>query len=153
MAPEIWNHFRRLGQAQIFTCPGVGQMRDRLHLGELIAQAIDEACYRKKENCTGDGDRHQPGNAKPTGHGFLPYEHRAALARSLFATQRAATLSRVNCQKSFSFRWSPGSDLRLLRLTMDGLPDRHIWRATPCIKDRPRPKVRPDEVRSSCRQN
>jgi len=62
-------------------------------------------------------------------------------------------LSRVNCQKSFSFRWSRGSDLRLLRLTMDGLPDRHIWGATPCIKDRPRPKARPDEVRSSCRQN
>ena len=33
-------------------------------------------------------------------------------------------LSRVNCQKSFSFRWSRGSDLRLLRLTMNGLPDR-----------------------------
>ena len=52
-------------------------MRDRLHLGELIAQAIDEACYRKKENCTGDGDRHQPGDrhspVEPTGHGFLPY--------------------------------------------------------------------------------
>ena len=29
-----------------------------------------------------------------------------------------------NCQKSFSFRWSRGSDLRLLRLTMNGLPDR-----------------------------
>jgi len=33
-------------------------------------------------------------------------------------------LSRVNCQKSFSFRWSRGSDLRLLRLTMNGLPNR-----------------------------
>ena len=28
-----------------------------MRFGELI----DEACYRKKENCTGDGDRHQPG--------------------------------------------------------------------------------------------
>ena len=40
----------------------------------------------------------------------------------------------VKCQKSFSFRRSRGSDLRLLRLTMDGLPDRHIWGATPCIR-------------------
>ena len=30
--------------------------------------------------------------------------------------------------------WSRGSDLWLLRLTMDGLPDWHIWGATPCIR-------------------
>jgi hypothetical protein len=29
---------------------------------------------------------------------------------------------------------------------MNGLLDRHIWGATPCIKDRPRPKVRPHEA-------
>src|SRR5262249_20918704 len=40
-------------------------------------------------------------------------------------------------------RWSRGSDPRLLRLTMNGLLDRHISGATPCIKDRPRSKVRP----------
>jgi hypothetical protein len=33
-----------------------------------------------------------------------------------------------------------GSDPRLLRLTMDTLLDRHIWGATPCIKDRQRPR-------------
>jgi hypothetical protein len=38
-------------------------------------------------------------------------------------------------------RRSRGSDPRLLRLTMDGLLDRHIWGATPCIKDRPRPRL------------
>src|SRR6516165_10794270 len=43
-------------------------------------------------------------------------------------------LDGVKCQKSFSFRQSRGSDLRLLRLTMDGLPDQHIWGATPCIR-------------------
>jgi len=47
-------------------------MRDRLHLGELIAQAIDEACYRKKENCTGDGDRHQPGERQTNWSRFPP---------------------------------------------------------------------------------
>jgi hypothetical protein len=49
-------------------------------------------------------------------------------------------------RKVIQFRWSRGSDLRLLRLTMNGLLDRHIWGATPCIKDRPRPKVRPHEA-------
>ena len=43
----------------------------------LVGELIDEACYRKKENCTGDGDRHQPGErhspVEPTGHDFLPY--------------------------------------------------------------------------------
>ena len=43
-------------------------------------------------------------------------------------------LGGVKCQKSFSFRRSRGATLRLLRLTMDGLPDRHIWGATPCIR-------------------
>jgi hypothetical protein len=38
-----------------------------------------------------------------------------------------------------------GSDPRHLRLTMDGLLDRHMWGATPCIKDRPRRKVRPTQ--------
>jgi hypothetical protein len=33
-----------------------------------------------------------------------------------------------------------GSDPRLLRLTMDALLDRHMWGATPCIKDRQRPR-------------
>ena len=80
-------------------------------------------------------------------------KHRTAMARSLFCDAKSRHLSRVNCRQLFSFRWSRGSDLRLLRLTMDGLPDRHIWGATPCIKDRPRPKVRQDEVKSSCRQN
>ena len=133
-----------LRQAQIFTCPEVGQMRDRMRFGELI----DEACYRKKENCTGDGDRDQPRErhspVEPTGHGFLPYATSYRHAPSLFSTQKSRQLRGVKCQKSFSFRWSRGSDLRLLRLTMDGLPDRHIWGATPCVKDRPRPKVRPN---------
>jgi hypothetical protein len=39
-------------------------------------------------------------------------------------------------------KMEPGSDPQLLRLT-NGLLDRHIWGATLCIKDRPRPKVRP----------
>jgi hypothetical protein len=38
-----------------------------------------------------------------------------------------------------------GSDPRHLRLTMDRLLDRHMWGATPCIKDRPRRKVRPTQ--------
>ena len=38
-----------------------------------------------------------------------------------------------------------GSDPRHLRLTMDGLLDQHMWGATPCIKDRPRRKVRPTQ--------
>src|SRR5262245_12308 len=58
--------------------------------------------------------------------------HRIAMARSLFATQRAAT--RAGNLPKVVQRWSRGSDLRLLRLTMDGLPDRHIWGATPCVK-------------------
>ena len=37
------------------------------------------------------------------------------------------------------------SDPRHLRLTMDRLLDRHMWGATPCIKDRPRRKVRPTQ--------
>ena len=38
-----------------------------------------------------------------------------------------------------------GSDPRHLRLTMDGLLDRRMWGATPCIKNRPRRKVRPTQ--------
>jgi hypothetical protein len=72
-----------------------------------------------------------------------PTRHRTARGSQSLYDAKSRHLSWVNCKKSFSFRWSRGSDLRLLRLTMDGLPDRHIWGATPCIKDRPRPKVRP----------
>ena len=50
-------------------------------------------------------------------------------------------------------RWSRGSDPRLLRLTMDGLLDRHNWGATPCIKHRPRPKVRPGYFQRTIPQN
>src|SRR6516165_5966894 len=50
--------------------------------------------------------------------------HNTVKASSPFATQRAATSS-GKLQKSFCFRWSRGSDLRLLRLTMDGLLDKH----------------------------
>jgi hypothetical protein len=46
-------------------------------------------------------------------------------------------------------RWSRGSDPRLLRLTMGGLLDRHNWVATPCIKDHPRPRVRPSHFKTS----
>jgi len=48
--------------------------------------------------------------------------------------------------KSDLRRGSRGSDPRLLRLTMGGLLDRHIWGATPCIKDRPHHKVRPTRL-------
>ena len=69
------------------------QIRDRMRLGGLIAKAVDEACYRQKENCSGDSDRYQPGERHspvvPTGHGFLPYAN--ANARGLLATQRAVT--------------------------------------------------------------
>ena len=65
-------------------------MRDRMRLGGLIAKAVDEACYRQKENCSGDSDRYQPGERHspvvPTGHRSLPY----AMARGLLATQTAA---------------------------------------------------------------
>jgi hypothetical protein len=55
----------------------------------------------------------------------------------------AFTLRAAPSPFSRRVRWSRGSDPRLLRLTMDGLLDRHNWGATPCIKHRPRPKVRP----------
>jgi hypothetical protein len=57
----------------------------------------------------------------------------------------AASQFRQMLLDSFCFRGSRGSDPRLLRLTMSGLLDRHIWGATPCIKDRRRPKVRPTQ--------
>jgi hypothetical protein len=54
----------------------MGQMRDEYPFGELTAYAIDEARHRKKEDCSGDGDRRQPDGRHapiaPTGHCFLP---------------------------------------------------------------------------------
>ena len=68
--------------------------------GELIAKATDEACYRKKENCTGDGDRHQPGERHspvvPTGHGVLPYATSYRHGSQSLATQRTARYSTVS---------------------------------------------------------
>ena len=45
-------------------------------------------------------------------------------------------------------RWSRGSDPRLLRLTMDGVLDRHIGERPRAIKHRPRPKVRPAHAKT-----
>src|SRR6516164_3913233 len=75
----------------------------------------------------------------------------SAVCSWFFGKQETAT----DCKSEnlFGVRGSRGSDPRLLRLTMDGLLDRHIWGATPCIKHRPRRKVRLDEARSCCRQN
>jgi hypothetical protein len=56
----------------------------------------------------------------PTGHRDLLYAYRHG--------------SQYLCDAK-SRHLSRGSDLRLLRLTMDGLLDRHIWGATPCIED------------------
>jgi hypothetical protein len=46
-------------------------------------------------------------------------------------------------------RCSRGSDPRLVRLTMGELLDQHNCGATPCIKDRPRPRVRPSHSKTS----
>ena len=86
--PKIWNRCRCRGS--LLACHQGYKMRDRMRLGGLIAKAVDEACYRQKENCSGDSDRYQPAERHspvvPTRHRFLPY----AMARGLLATQRAA---------------------------------------------------------------
>jgi hypothetical protein len=105
---------------QIFTFPKGGQRPTEPASVKMIARLFDEACQRQKVDHAGDADRHQPGErhspVEPTGHCFLLL-NRSATARSLLRRKE-----RVNCQKSF--RWSRGSDLRLLRLTTNGLPDR-----------------------------
>ena len=46
-----------------------------------------------------------------------PTRHRTARGSQSLYDAKSRHLSWVNCKKSFSFRWSRESDLRLLRLT------------------------------------
>jgi hypothetical protein len=60
------------------------------------------------------------------------------MSELLFPHLRGKRPHLLKIANQFSGRWRVcrGSDPRHLRLTMDGLLDRHMWGATPCVKNR-----------------
>ena len=95
------------------------------------------------------GEAHDNRNAPPIGVNWLAGRciSSRTMSELLFLHVRGKRPHLLKIANELSGRWRVcrGSDPRHLRLTMDRLLDRHMWGATPCIKDRPHRKVRPTQ--------
>ena len=80
---------------------------------------------------------HARGGSAPTGDGKRCTCLRT-MSELLFPHLRVRCGPQMKKANNFNTekRVCRGSDPRHLRLTMDGLLDRHMWGATPCIKNR-----------------